>query len=137
MKEFTIEQAFQVRQQILEGTYKGSPSRSVITNIINGVYDNCDENPIIEAENDLLFLSQPLTVIDGRTIPKVGQVWKVKPQSRRAWRPDVLTISHVKTEKATCAGTSNEYFTYQEQAEADSCWVFDMLENYTLEENKL
>lgn len=133
MKEFTIEQAFQIRQQILEGTDEVSPLRNILANIFNGLYDNCNENPIIEAENDLLFLSQPSTVTDGRTIPEVGQVWKVKPQSKRDWRLDVLTINFVKIERVNCAGTRIEYFTYREQVDNDSCWVFDMLEHYTLE----
>ena len=130
MNEFTIEQAFEVRQQILSCANKHSPLRNVLQNIMNGLYDDCDENPLLEAENDLLYLEEDNTTLE--TVPVIGQVWEVKPDCARVWRPKNLTITYVKAENSDYVGTRCDYFTYEEQAETTSCWVFGMLENYTL-----
>lgn len=58
--------------------------------------------------------------------PVVGQVYNIKPESVRDWRSDTLTITYV----------GADYFTYEEQDKVDSSWVFELLEFYTLQEDK-
>lgn len=122
-----IEEAFKIRLQVVKGTLKHSVERGVIQRILCGEYDNCVEPSQLEAMNDLNFLKGYIT----EEVPKVGQVWKVKPNAVRSWRPDVLTISYVNVSD----NPERNYFTFNEQAETDSCWVFSILENYTLEKS--
>ena len=129
MNGFTIEQAFEVRQQILASTDRYSPLRSVVHNMLSGVYDNCDEEPILLAENDLAFL---VGLDEKEVIPVKGQVWKVKPEKSRSWRDGILTIDRVNVDTEDCKGLRNDYFTYEEQENPSSCWAFWLLENYTL-----
>lgn len=119
-----IEKAFMIRDIILNETGKHSTERNILQNILTGEYDKLGEEGIAEAYNGLFTLKVTQTDI----IPIVGQVWVVKEDKTRVWRRPTLTINYVSVDPSSGVG----YFTYEEQADAESCWCFDLLENYNL-----
>jgi hypothetical protein len=124
MKEVTIEELFEIRNRLLSTVGKYSPKVNVMLNILNGSYDNTAENPIHEAYNDLYFLTS--TKNPKVLLPSVGQVYKIKEKYKRSFRENKLTINYVKIDGV------NNYFTFEEQQDVESCWTIDYLELYEL-----
>ena len=129
MKEVTLEEIFEIRNRLLTTEGKHSHKVSVVQGILQGLYDNTDENPVCEAYNDLYFLTSKFE--DKKVIPEVGQVYVIKPKHKRSFREDKITINSVVLNNTTF-NNGSEYFTFIEQQDIESCWSLDLLELYNL-----